>query len=48
MLGFACLQAYLKGLVEHFQNWLGQSFRLQGNKDTKSLESADLITYDEV
>ena len=43
MLGFACLQAYLTGLVERFQNWLGQNLILQGIKDTKSLGSVDLI-----
>ena len=45
MLGFACLHAYLAGLVELFQNWLGQSLILQGNKVTKSLVSADLISW---
>ena len=48
MLGFACLHANLTGPMEHFQNRLGQSLILQGNKVTKSLASADLITYDEV
>ena len=49
MLGFACLHAYLTGPVERFQNWLGQSLILQGNKGIKkSLASANLITYDEV
>ena len=43
MLGFACLHAYLAGLVELFQNWLEQSLILQGNRDTESLASADLI-----
>ena len=43
MLGFACLHAYLTGPMEHFQNWLGQSLILQGNRDTESLASADLI-----
>ena len=45
MLGFACLHAYLTGLGERFQTWLGLNLISQGNEDTKSLASADLITY---